>query len=82
MSRRITSLLAATTLVAGLAVSVPTARAIPSHNGAVDTAKTTATAPQSATDAQQLIKLLNQVEKQIKQAQKSGKVSPHDLGLG
>jgi len=53
-------------------------RAIPSHNGAVDTAKTTATAP-IRTDAQQLIKLLNQVEKQIKQAQKSGKVSPHDL---
>src|SRR6266498_594059 len=80
MSRRITSLLAASTLVAGLAVGVPAARAIPSDHGAADTVKTTATTTQSTPDPQKLIALLGQVEREIKHAQQTGKVSPHDVG--
>jgi len=77
MSRRITCLIAASTLVVGAAVAVPTATAAaPKHEGThVSKTATTVSVP----DPQQLITVLNQVEKRIQQAQSSGKMAPHDL---
>jgi len=79
MSRRITTLLAAPVLVAGLAVGVPTAVSQPVDHAAADTATTSTATTQTTPSPQQLISLLTKSETTLKQPQKSGKVSPHDL---